>query len=102
MRGFTLIEIVVAIVLLEIGMLGMLGTLTIASRMMTRAETLEAATITAGRVVDSLTVHGMAAEGAVGFVGGQVSWTAVGAQPWVFGLDTSGDTLLRVPVPGRR
>jgi len=102
MRGFTLIEIVVAIVLLEIGMLGMLGTLTIASRTMTRAETLEAATITAGRVVDSLTVHGMAEEGAVGFIGGQVSWRADEAQPWVFGLDTSGDTLLRVPVPGRR
>lgn len=102
MRGFTLIEIVVAIVLLEIGILGILGTLTIASRTMTRAETLEAATITAERVVDSLTVHGMAEEGVVGFLGGRVSWRADRGRPWVVGFDESGDTLLRVLVPRRR
>jgi prepilin-type N-terminal cleavage/methylation domain-containing protein len=102
MRGFTLIEIVVAIVLLEIGVLGVIGTLTIASRTMTRAETLEAATITAGRIVDSLAIYGMVEEGGVGFAGGRVSWRADGLTPWVFGLDESGDTLLRVLVPGRR
>lgn len=102
MRGFTLIEIVIAIVLLEIGMLGVLGTLTIASRTMTRAETLETATITIERVLDSLAVHGMAEAGAVGFGGGRISWSADGAQPWVFALDASEDTLVRALVPERR
>lgn len=52
--GFTLVEVVVALVVLEICVIGVASMLTLASRTLTRAERLEAAVATAEGVLDSL------------------------------------------------
>lgn len=94
MRGFTLVEVVVAIVIFEIGVFGVLGTLVIASRTMARAEALERAVVTVERVADSLSVHGAGESGAVEFAGGQVQWGSGG----IVALSAAGDTLLSTPL----
>jgi Tfp pilus assembly protein PilV len=93
-RGFTLVEIVVAIVIFEVGVLGVLGTLVLASRTMARAEALERAVVTVERVADSLSIHDTGEAGAVGFAGGRVVWGS-GAGRTVVALSVTGDTLLR-------
>ena len=97
MRGFTLVEVIVAIVIFEIGALGVLGTLLIASRTMARAEALERAVVTVERVADSLSAHGAAGQGALGFPGGRVVWSS----GEVLALSAAEDTLVRVPLRAR-
>jgi Tfp pilus assembly protein PilV len=99
MRGFTLIEVVVAIVLLELGLLGVLGTLVLASRTMTRAETLERAVIAVERARDSLSVHGMDTEGGTSFPGGRMAWSVTTGGPEISAVSEAGDTLVRSLVP---
>lgn len=53
-RGFTLVEVVVALLLLEIGVLGALGLLVIAQRSLTDAERLERGVAAAEGLLDSL------------------------------------------------
>lgn len=98
MRAFTLIEVVVALVLLEIGLLGVLGTLLLGSRTMTRAETLENAVVAVERAADSLAVHGMQAPGWTAFAGGRVIWTEVVGETRLVALGEAGDTLARMVV----
>ncbi|MEX2467733.1 MAG: prepilin-type N-terminal cleavage/methylation domain-containing protein [Gemmatimonadota bacterium] len=102
MRGFTLVEVVVALVLLEIGVLGVVGTFVIASRTMARAEVLERATLTVERVADSLSVDGMAGDGSSPFRGGIVVWNGVPRVPAVVALSEAGDTLVRLDATGFR
>jgi len=52
--GFTLLEIVVALVVLEVAVIGLVGSLVLASATLTRAESLERAVATAEGVLDSL------------------------------------------------
>jgi Tfp pilus assembly protein PilV len=52
--GFTLLEVVVALLVLEVAVVGLVGTLVLASSTLTRAETLEHAVATAEGVLDSL------------------------------------------------
>jgi type II secretory pathway pseudopilin PulG len=52
--GFTLLEVVVALLVLEIAVVGLVGTLVLASATLTRAETLERVVATAEGVLDSL------------------------------------------------
>ncbi len=61
-RGFTLVEVVVAVVIFEVGVLGVVGTLLLASQAATRAEAMDRAVATLEGVMDSLLV----AESAVG------------------------------------
>lgn len=53
-RGYTLVELLVALVLLQVGILATVGTLVLASRFLTRAELLEWGTAEVQRVLDSL------------------------------------------------
>lgn len=101
-RGFTLIEVVVALVLLEIGVLGVVGTLLLATRTLTEAELTTRAAASAAQVADSLEAHGFAGPGASAFAGGAVRWeAAVGVGlAVVVATDARGDTLARLGVAG--
>lgn len=98
-RGFTLLEVIVALVVLEVGMLGVLGTILLASRAMVAAEVVESAVLEAQRVVDSLDTDGLSGAGERPARWGRVSWSESG---WVVGLDGAGDTLLRLPTSRSR
>ena len=52
--GFTLLEVVVALLVLEVAVVGVVGSLVLASATLTRAESLERAVATAEGVLDSL------------------------------------------------
>lgn len=74
--GFTLVEILVALVVLEVGLLGVVATLTLAARILTRAELEEAGTSEVERVLDSLAALGVTpGEGTVPSRWGRVEWT---------------------------
>lgn len=89
-RGFTLVEVLVALVVLEVGLMGVVGTLLLAAGTLTRARRTDEATAALERIYDSLTVGGVAAgSGRVVLDGAEVRWTATG----------SGRLTLRYRVP---
>lgn len=53
-RGFTLLEVVVALLVLELGVLGVLGTMLVAAQTLRRAERLERASAGVEAILDSL------------------------------------------------
>ena len=73
--GFTLLEVVVALVVLEVGVLGVAGTLYLASRTLTRAETLERAVARTEGVLDSLRRGAEPGAGRTTFMAGVVGWS---------------------------
>jgi Tfp pilus assembly protein PilV len=73
--GFTLLEVVLALLVLEIGVLGVAGTLLLASTTLTRAETLERAVARAEGVLDSLRSDGAPGLGGAPFAAGEVVWS---------------------------
>ena len=99
-QGFTLVEVLVALVLLEVGLMGVVGTLVLAARALERAELEERGVAEVERVLDSLTVAGVrSGEGRVPTRGGEVGWRAdAGTVELVFA--TSLDSTL-VVVEGR-
>lgn len=74
-RGFTLLEVVVSLLLLEVAVLAAVGTLTVASRTLADAEHLERAVAESGGVLDSLAGVPSAGSGSRPFVGGEVEWS---------------------------
>jgi type II secretory pathway pseudopilin PulG len=77
--GFTLVEVLVALVLLEVGLMGVVGTLVLAARSLTRAELGERGVAAVEHVLDSLVTAGVTAgEGRVDVRGGEVVWRAAG------------------------
>lgn len=99
MRGFTLIEVVVALVLLEIGVLGVVGTLVLATRTLTEAEMTTRAAAEAASAADSLASHGFVAAGAAAFPGGTVRWEAAAdgtGRVIVVATGARADTLARL------
>jgi type II secretory pathway pseudopilin PulG len=72
--GFTLLEVVIALLVLEVAVVGLVGTLVLASSTLTRAETLEQAVATAEGVLDSL-ARGAAGADSSSFPGGTVAWS---------------------------
>lgn len=97
-RGFTLIEVVVALVLLEIGVLGVVGTLLLATRTLTDAELTTRAAAAAALVADSLETHGFMEPGVDSFPGGIVRWEVVGdpGRTVVVATDGHGEMLVRI------
>jgi hypothetical protein len=61
--GFTLVEVLVALVVVEVGLLGVLGSLILAARTLSRAELLERGTAEVHRAYDSLALGAVAGEG---------------------------------------
>ncbi len=97
-RGFTLIEVVVALVLLEIGVLGVVGTLLLAARTLTEAELTTRAAAATAMAADSLEAHGFMGPGVDSFPGGVVRWEAAldPGRAVVVATDAHGDTLVRL------
>ena len=58
MKGFTLIEVIVALVVLQVAVVGVLGTALVASRTMRTAEAIALRARIASSIVDSLRVDG--------------------------------------------
>lgn len=77
-HAFTLVEVLAAMVVLEVGFLGVVGTLVLAARIQSRAVSLERVVTEAGRLYDSVSSIGAPGSGEVPGVVGRVRWT-VGA-----------------------
>jgi prepilin-type N-terminal cleavage/methylation domain-containing protein len=92
-RGFTLVEILIAMVVLEVGLLAVCGTLWLAARTLTRAEALERAVAALEGVYDSLAAGPSAPDGARSTPRGRVVWTSAGVDLHLVFLDTTGDTV---------
>ena len=99
-RGFTLLEVVVALVLLEVGVLSAVGTLAVASRTLAQAERLERTFLEAEGVLDSLAGVADATSGARTFAGGALEWSVDGAG-WIelVGSGPDGATVIEVRWP---
>jgi len=88
-RGFTLLEVVVALLVLEVAVVGSVGALVLASQTLARAEALERAVATTEGVLDSLARTRSAGADSVILAAGTVSWT----------VDDSGRVALRAVDP---
>lgn len=74
--GFTLLEVVIALVVLEVAVVGLVGSLVLASATLTRAESLERAIATAEGVLDSLLGAGDVLADSIRHAGGgAVRWS---------------------------
>lgn len=96
-RGFTLVEVVVALLLVEVVVFGGIGLLAIASSTLTAAEELERAVALAEGVLDSLSLAPARDDGAASYLGGEVRWS-VGADgaTLVAATDSRGRALFEI------
>ena len=96
-RGFTLVEVVMALLVVEMAVVGVLGTMALAARTLRRAERLEAATGRAEAVLDSLRRGAAPGSGRDVFDDVAVVWTvdSAGAVE-LTATDEHGGTLLSV------
>lgn len=95
--GFTLVEVLVALVVLQVGLLGVVATLLVASRTLARAERLEWAVAEAQRAADSLTASG--ATGGAGRAAsgpGELSWRVEAGGRFVVEWAEADSVLVRV------
>lgn len=89
--GFTLLEVVVALLVLEVAVVGLVSSLVLASATLTRAESLERAVATAEGVLDSLAATAsIRADSVPHSGGGTVRWS----------LDDSGRVILQATEAG--
>lgn len=96
-RGFTLLEVVVALLVLEIAAVGVAGTLTLAARTLGRAERLERAVAVVEGVLDSLWGGSAPSGSTLGYEGGEVDWLVEDSgQVVLSALGPVGDTLFVV------
>ena len=75
--GFTLVEVLVALVILQVGLLGVAGQIGVAHSMLDRAVRLEWAVAVAESVADSLSRFGYSGQGFIDLAAGRVGW-----EPW--------------------
>lgn len=74
--GFSLVEVIVAMVLLSIGMLGIAGTGLLAAHMMRAADTHEAMMVRASSVMDSLVANDVVGAGITPDARFRLEWMA--------------------------
>ena len=72
--GFTLVEVLVTLVILQIGLLGAMGLMGVSHRLLDRAVRLEWAVSVAEAVADSLSRFGYSGEGSLDLAPGRVGW----------------------------
>ena len=96
-HGFTLLEVVVALLVLALAVLGAVGIVVIASATLGRADRLERAVALAESVLDSLGAVASPADGAASYGPGEVLWRleAEGGVTLV-ATGPEGDTLFTV------
>lgn len=75
--GFTLVEVLVALVILQVGLLGVAGQIGVAHSLINRAVRLEWAVAVAESVADSLSRFGYSGQGSIDLAAGRVGW-----EPW--------------------
>jgi len=93
-RGFTLLEVVIALLVLELAVVGGVGMLVLASATLGGAERLERAVALAEGVVDSLRRSASPVDGAVSYGAGEVRWrVGAGGEVTLVALGPVGDTL---------
>ena len=97
--GFTLVEVLVALTLLAVGVLGAVGTLLGARRALLAAERLHVATQAAADVADSLLAGGEAGGGERSAAWGRVVWSVEAAGLRVRAEEAGGAPLLDWWVP---
>lgn len=73
--GFTLVEVLVALVIFEVGLLGVVGTLVLTSQILTRTVLLERAVGEMESVLDSLAGAPSGQDGRRSAEGGTVLWS---------------------------
>ncbi len=98
--GFTLVELLLALLLLQIGLLATAGMILLAQRSLVRAELVVRATLEAEAVADSLLGEGALGEGALARPWGELRWEPAeegGGAVRVVGVSATGlDTLAGV------
>lgn len=90
--GFTLTEVLVALVVIEVGILGVVGTVLVAAAVVARAEAAEGVLAGMEAAVDSLQAGGVSGSGQTPTPWGVVGWEAEGRRNFrvygVVGADT--------------
>jgi len=97
-RGFTLVEVLVALLVLELGLLGGLSLLTTASRTLSRAVTLELAVAALEGAADSLLDSGWSGAGRSGLGAGEVTWTSTSDSVVSLSFEPTGNGRDRVRI----
>ncbi len=101
--GFTLLEVLIALLILEIAVLGVLGTVVVTGQTLGRAALLERAVAKAEGVVDSLDGAATLESGERAFADGEVAWTVTDSGLVVVRVVApEGDTLVDVSSVLRR
>jgi prepilin-type N-terminal cleavage/methylation domain-containing protein len=99
-RGFTLVEVVVALTVLAVGLLGAVGTLLAAQRALLSAERLHLAGQAGAGVADSLLAERAAGAGRLDAEWGALRWSADDGGVRIIAEDPAGATLLEWWFPG--
>ena len=93
--GFSLLEVIVALFVLEVAVVGMVGSLVLAAAHLRRAETIEMAVAGAEGLLDSLSRVESAAADTLAYSGGTIAWSVDDSgRVSVRALDTRGDVVL--------
>lgn len=96
-RGFTLLEVIIALLVLELVAMGGVGLLVLASSTLARAERLERAVALTEGVLDSLAGTSMRADGAASYGAGEVLWSlAPDGVASLIATGPLGDTLFQI------
>jgi prepilin-type N-terminal cleavage/methylation domain-containing protein len=93
--GFTLVEVLVALTILAVGVLGTAATLLAARRALVAAERLHVATQAGAGIADSLLRSGVVSAGALDAEWGALRWSREASGVRVIATDPGGATLLQ-------
>jgi len=100
--GFTLVEVLVALTILAVGLLGSVGTLLVARRALISAERLHLAGQAGVAVADSLLAARAAGAGRLDAEWGTLRWSTEGGGVRIVAEEPSGATLLDWWFPSAR